>query len=450
MDNIIKIEENKIWQAIIVISVFLSVFGPPVAIIMNATLKEMLLLIFLSNFLFIFDILIKSINHKKKYVVSLDFLIDFSAVISAVMEFLLVLGYYQGPMIANLRIVRSFRLVGRFSKSVKAIINFGKIGKSDRNINALLYNNKSGGNKELIFVNTLKAKFNSIFMLLMSYIILRYSSNFDLLDKVAKAKAEIWFFLEIIFIMLITGFFIDYYLNKLLSERFGRIMQWVDKKSQENLFFRDVHNKALNSYDEVSFLEKYIGIIFERLNEFPYALRKFIWGKFKPSVNQKIIFLSDIENYSSRTANMSAEQINQFLDSYVKDVVNILVAHNAEIDKYVGDSIIAFFDINNADGAVKASIKISKNKIKTRVGLYMDKVYETAVGPHGYKQLDHFSEGISIAQRLEDHNKKTKTKVLIAEEVYVLLSNKTKKELKFFGRFKPKGAKRIIRYYTIK
>lgn len=445
-----EIESNPLWELLIIISVFVSVFGPPAGIIMGLDLVPMLLLIFFSNILFIFDSIFKYIKKKNAYLFSVDALVDISSIVAAIIEVAVLLGTYSGPVIFNLRVLRSFRLIGRSSRAFKAVVKAGKVQRSSGGFRRFLtLKTDEDQNKYLTQVET---KINEVFMLLMGYIIIRFGNLQDTISPTQQAWNEIFFFMEIIIVMLIIGALLDYYLNKLIGQRFARIQEWLEKKSGKHGFFKEVQMRAKGkSLDEVDYLEQYLGIVLDKAHEFPESFRRFIWGVFQPKLDSRIIFLSDIENYSTKTQDMPAEKINRLLDSYVNHVVGILVKNGASIDKYVGDSIIAYFDPKDADRALSAAqqiVSIKDGKFLTRMGLHYDQVLETFVGPKGYRQMDNFSEGISIAQRLEEHNKKTRTYILYTDQFKSLLSARLQKRSTSLGSFKPKGASHKVDVYT--
>ncbi|MGM5487461.1 MAG: adenylate/guanylate cyclase domain-containing protein [Nanobdellota archaeon] len=446
-----RLEKSVLWELGILISIIVSIFGPPIGIIYGFSTSALLWLIFLSNILFVFDSIIKTWLHRGTYVFSIDFVVDISAIISAVLEFGFLYGSYTGPGLANLRVLRSLKLISRFGRITKVLVKTGKVQKSSLLLNRLIGIKAGSQDESNRYVATIRAKMQSVVMVLMGYIIIRFGGAVQGLTQMEEAKHNIFFYLEMIVVMIVIGGIIDYYLNKLVGERFRRIQHWVEEESKQHGFFRDVGAQAdRESTDEVDFLERYLGIVLNKADEFPENIRKFLWGVFQPKVNKKIIFLSDIENYSGRTSDMEAEDINKLLDDYVNHIVNILVEKGAEVDKYVGDSIIAFFDPDDANKAFEAAKKISRYKrLPTRVGIHVDDVIETYVGPKGYRQMDHFSEGLSIAQRLEDYNKSTKTYLLASRSFYDLLTPAKQKQMKNLGIFKPKGAKHKVELFTI-
>lgn len=487
-ETLVSLEQSLVWEIIILVSILASIFGPPIGIILGISDLSMIFLIVGSNIFFVVDTAINAYCHGRKYLFSVDFLIDISAIISAVFELAVIMSAYSGPTIVNLRVLRAMKLLSRSTRSLKTVVKAGKLSRVSkiskgvevevRHVHFLKQLSKARFGRVLYkmgfasrgtkastpnpgiqdlgehdkYLSKIRRKMQTVVMILMGYIIIRFGVGDTLIDPIPQAWIDIKFFAEMILIMIFIGGIIDFYLNKLVGQRFRNIEAWVERKSSKSGFFSEVNKEAhKKSTDEVDFLERYIGIVLNKTDELPQSVRKYLWGVFKPAVEKKIIFLSDIENYSGQTANMDAKHVNSLLNKYVDAVVHILTKHGADIDKYVGDSIIAFFNPDQAAQALEASKQIAtlQNTLKTRVGLHYDSVMETYVGPKGFRQMDHFSEGLSIAQRIEDYNKKTKTYVLFSKEFHDLLPASMRQKAKQLKEFKPKGAKRKFTLYTI-
>jgi hypothetical protein len=127
--RVFQLEESLIWEVAIIVSVILSVFGPSVAILMDLPISTIIKLIVWFNIIFFFDLFFKLWKYKTKYLYSIDILIDVSAIISAILEFLTFTNNYSGIKVANLRVLRALKVLGRISKTTKSIINFGRINK---------------------------------------------------------------------------------------------------------------------------------------------------------------------------------------------------------------------------------------------------------------------------------------------------------------------------------
>lgn len=55
------------------------------------------------------------------------------------------------------------------------------------------------------------------------------------------------------------------------------------------------------------------------------------------------VFFADIADFTATTDSMESEDLTSLLNRYLTEMSKIALEHGATIDKYVGDSIIAFF-----------------------------------------------------------------------------------------------------------
>jgi len=88
------------------------------------------------------------------------------------------------------------------------------------------------------------------------------------------------------------------------------------------------------------------------------------------------VFFSDMQNFSNVAEQLNPKQLSMLLNEYFNEMTEILYRHGATIDKYIGDSIMAFWGApleqeDHAQRAVLSSLdmqlaikKLSKNFIK--------------------------------------------------------------------------------------
>jgi hypothetical protein len=63
------------------------------------------------------------------------------------------------------------------------------------------------------------------------------------------------------------------------------------------------------------------------------------------------IFFSDIQGFTETTDNMQPEDLSNLLNEYLTEMSEIALKHGATIDKYIGDAILAFFNVGNFGSA---------------------------------------------------------------------------------------------------
>ena len=56
-----------------------------------------------------------------------------------------------------------------------------------------------------------------------------------------------------------------------------------------------------------------------------------------------VILFSDIRNFTTLSESNSAEIINEMLNSHLKEMVEIIIRHQGEVEQFIGDAIVAFF-----------------------------------------------------------------------------------------------------------
>lgn len=75
------------------------------------------------------------------------------------------------------------------------------------------------------------------------------------------------------------------------------------------------------------------------------------------------VLFADIRGYTSLAEKMKPKEIVAFLNEYFTSMTEVLLGHNALIDKYIGDSIMALFgvplpDKNHRDNALQAAMEM--------------------------------------------------------------------------------------------
>ena len=156
------------------------------------------------------------------------------------------------------------------------------------------------------------------------------------------------------------------------------------------------------------------------------------------------IFFSDIEGFTSISENLSPEKLTEFLNIYLSKMTDIILNSGGTIDKYEGDAIIAFWNApaeqkEHAKKAIEAAIecqrelnkiqpdliKITRNKINTRIGINTGFAVVGNMGSNKRFDYTMLGDSVNLASRLEGINKQF--------GLYTLCSEETKLQAENFG-----------------
>lgn len=146
------------------------------------------------------------------------------------------------------------------------------------------------------------------------------------------------------------------------------------------------------------------------------------------------IFFSDLQGFTTISESLSPEKLTQLLNDYLSAMTDIVLAEGGTIDKYEGDSIIAFWNapVNHPDHAVRAvraantcqeALTAERTRyieeyganLHMRIGINTG---EAVVGNMGSsKRFDYtvLGDAVNLAARLEGTNKIFGTTILFSE-----------------------------------
>jgi adenylate cyclase len=154
-------------------------------------------------------------------------------------------------------------------------------------------------------------------------------------------------------------------------------------------------------------------------------------------------FFSDIQGFTSISEKMAADKLVLHLSDYFNELSKIIVDTNGTIDKYIGDSIMAFWnaptiDRNHGFNACHAALLCQKRLTElnrqwelekkptfiTRIGLHTTEVIVGNIGSDEKINYTLMGDGVNLGSRLEGTNKVYKTKILVSENLQKLVADK--------------------------
>lgn len=159
-----------------------------------------------------------------------------------------------------------------------------------------------------------------------------------------------------------------------------------------------------------------------------------------PQRKELTIMFSDVANWTTLTERLGTEGIFKFLNTYLREMTDILQKNRATLDKYLGDGIMAFWGapIDDPDHARNASIACVEmmqkladmnakgefgdaGSVEVRFGLATGEVNVGDFGnPPNKSAYTVIGDAVNLAARLESSNKQFGSSILMTRRVIEL------------------------------
>ncbi|MES2199598.1 MAG: adenylate/guanylate cyclase domain-containing protein [Chlamydiota bacterium] len=253
----------------------------------------------------------------------------------------------------------------------------------------------------------------------------------DLFGNIAKTQNQTR--LASLFIAFICGIAV-YFSSKYFSKPIVTLAKEVDKIRDFD-FTTGAPLKSL--IKEVSDLESSISALRLAVHSFGRYVPKEVvralikYGHDVHLGGERIeltIMFSDVENFTTISESMPMEKLMTILSDYFDVLSKIVLKSEGTIDKYIGDSLMAFWGapIKIADHAEKAcltclqclaAVKLEKKWV-TRFGLHTGEVIVGNIGTSERINYTVIGDAVNVASRLEGINKEYHTSIMISEVVH--------------------------------
>lgn len=182
---------------------------------------------------------------------------------------------------------------------------------------------------------------------------------------------------------------------------------------------------------------------------------------------QIVVLFADIENFTSIAESMDPNLLMMQLCEYFEAITKIIHNEKGTIDKFIGDSIMAFWGapiaINNpcqhaARSALRiqesinvmnnAWVKSGKPVFNTRIGIHVGDAIVGNLGSSDRINYTALGDTVNLASRLEGINKEYHTRILVSEDVYQQIKNEF--QLKRVDEVTAKGKSKPIVVYELR
>jgi adenylate cyclase len=152
------------------------------------------------------------------------------------------------------------------------------------------------------------------------------------------------------------------------------------------------------------------------------------------------IFFSDIRSFTAISEKLDPQEVVEFLNAYMTEMVRCVNETHGTVDKFIGDAVMAtwgaaFSRGNDAENAVngalmmrKALLKFNEGRggdkkpiIKIGCGLNYGPVVAGQIGSSDKMEYTVIGDAVNLASRVETLNKPFGTDILISEDLYMIV-----------------------------
>jgi len=179
------------------------------------------------------------------------------------------------------------------------------------------------------------------------------------------------------------------------------------------------------------------------------------------------ILFMDLENFTAMSAHREPEEVMSRMSRYFEAVTQVLLAHGATIDKYIGDAVMAFWNApdETADHvalACRAALKVIEAgeretgawkepgalPLRTRIGIHTGSAIVGNVGSSDRMNYTALGATVNLAARLEPLNRDLKTDIRVSAAVFQAAGDRFVFESA--GRYALKGFDDKIEVFELK
>ncbi len=205
-----------------------------------------------------------------------------------------------------------------------------------------------------------------------------------------------------------------------------------------------IFDEKIRTNDEIKNLSKEMGNIISLVRGIlPYVsfhtIRNAEKNINRPGITRDLCFLfTDIRGFTTLCEGLPPKDVIPILNHYLDIETKIIFNNGGDVDKYVGDEMMAFFSGSKKEiKACMAALEIRKAMLKEHrssieegatpisigIGINSGPVVFGSVGSKTRKDFTSIGDTVNLAARLEGANKEYGSKTIISESVYENLNN---------------------------
>ncbi len=231
---------------------------------------------------------------------------------------------------------------------------------------------------------------------------------------------------------------------KKISSSLARMINGEEKVSAELLTYDD----EIRTNDEIKALSREIkgmtsiikGMIpYVSVSTFQQARNKKDDSKTKSIMKDMAFIFTDIRGFTSICEGLPPGKVIETINHYLEAQTEIILKHQGDIDKIVGDSVMAAFDgpdkeLNACNASMDLIEMMRKDKEDRKIkkltaadigiGINTGSVVFGSIGAKERLDFTSIGDTVNLASRLEGANKEYFTKLLLSENVFKKVKDK--------------------------
>lgn len=267
-------------------------------------------------------------------------------------------------------------------------------------------------------------------------------------DVIAPLQKGIFLSLIFAIILVSIGTFLAYVFSSKISNPIKQLAQDAELICQLKL---EEIKQSISHIDEIAHIANAFMKMKSALQSFkryiPFTLVKDLVSSGKIAEvggerKELTLLFSDIENFTPLSEKMPPEDLMQYLSEYFQVMTKIIIDAGGTVDKYIGDSVMAFWgapldDSKHALHACQAVIQLhkaleslnekwhieGKPEIRTRFGINTGQLVIGNVGSDDRLSYTALGDVVNLASRLEGLNKIYGTYTIVGESTHNIVKN---------------------------
>jgi len=178
------------------------------------------------------------------------------------------------------------------------------------------------------------------------------------------------------------------------------------------------------------------------------------------------VLFSDIRGFTTMSEKLQPEQVVEVLKDYLTELTGVVFKHGGTVDKYVGDCIMALYNVpfedpDHAARAVQTAVDFQKHTklvsdrwqarlgidIKNGVGINTGDAVVGAMGSEQRLEYTAIGDTVNLAARLESITKEFHSPIIISETTYQDVQGKFR--TRYLGEVTVKGKEIPVKIYGV-